>query len=461
MTVDPRRLLELLQAGMRMAGVVGDAWEAAAEVGREDSARLATSHLVQHASRREPRLRVRVWRDGRQATVRSAALAGAEDVAAAARRAALLCDALPCPERAAQAARRAEPLLPLPAEGLPPGAGGELWSEETASTSEEWCVSGALRLVRALAAEGIEAHGGLAVRATVCAVANSRGLATWHRGTAAGAWLLATRRGRTGSSCALRRAAARIDLAALAEDAAARVMAGPRWEKSRAGRCAVLFEPAAVAALLRAFAPALPAAAAAWPAPARPDGDALAPRGTSPPKLVVRSFGLEPPDDAPGRAADSSGWPGHARTLLPAAASAPATGLQPAPGVCDGAAPADTEEDGPRHLEIPAGRSTIEELLSRVGAGVWVTRLGASSMLCADGQGAPLLHAPTAGGTFAIRGGCLGPRLEEGMLAISLPELLTGLAGVTRERSAVPWIAPAQGALVVPSLLVRGVWFGP
>jgi len=410
------QLLPLVQQGLR--DTPADAWEATACVAQEHRVLLAASQLLGLTSCVTSWCRVRCWCAGRLGVAEELTTPTVAGLAALARRAAAAARQASAPPdltaRELLASLPSPPASPVPSPAAPPAGDG------TSDALDAWCAETGRVLLARLASDALEAFGRASAATYQAATVNSRGLVREHHGTWAEAVLHAQTRGRSGTSWRLARHRDAIDAAALAEDAAARALAGPRWRTLAPGRLPALLEPAAVAALVLGL-------------------DELGlPTGG------LTGCGPRPPEDAPGPAADERGrtppLPGEPRPRRLPGEPPPPVLLRPTG-------------------QLPAGPATAESLLRQAGRGLWITRLGRPNLLPPGPGPSPRLHVTTCGGTFLFERGRIGPRVPELNLLLDLDVLTDGVLGATAERRAV---APAgEGAVVVPSLLLGQVEAGP
>ena len=431
---DSAELLDLLRDASR--GLPGpescDAWELSARICRQETCRVATSRILHAQHALLPTLRVRLW-SGRCWATAETDLLDPLALAHAVKRSLRLLAHAPRLEPG----QRQDPSLPGPMESLSPGAGSELYCALTAAEGASWRFGFCKKLLRALSRDGLEAYGVLRCDTNLLAVVNSRQVATWHRNTSSRISIdVLDGRGHSGHTSALCLSINGLLPEEIAQEAGARVLSSRSWEQAEAGPCLAVLEPTALAPLLSLvlLGPQL-GSSGSWTTPDTP--------------VELRSFGPSPPGKAPGCAADEQGRPLQAGRVARLEDLRP-TSSQPMEG-CD--------LTDPLFLEMVGGQTSLRDILAGIDRGIWVSRLH-GPVLVQDSGPDPLLLASTSGGSFAIRKGRPGRRLEELQLRCRLGDLLAGIEGVSQERRALPWEEGGDGAMVLPTVLVHGLSFG-
>lgn len=435
----PEELLRWLQqTGSRLG--TPDGWELSACWTRLQYIRVAASRILEQGTSVFPALRATLWPgDGtrRRCTLATLNRGAARALAGWAGR-----------QRPGQ--RSAELLGAQAAaatleQRLPAGGAEHLWCPQTAAAERSVGTQRWRAAILRLGKDDLEAHGGFEVVTRVCAVANSAGVATWHRHTAA-EWCItaAHSAGRVGRATARRRSLGQLDSEALTEEAAARCLLGPTWAAPPRGPCRALLEPPAVAALVAAALEAPDTALAG-------DQDGA---GLLSELLLPVPYSLTPPLDAPGCAADASGRLVQARTPTGSLLNE-LTDTSPGAAL-DGGTPRLPWYPG---AQVAAGDVAPPELARVCDAGVWLSGLGGAAAET-PGPSPAALRAWTRGGTFVVQGGRLGHRCSEAWLRVPA-ESLRSVVAIGRERDALPWPGRPGGTLVVPAVVLAGVELVP
>lgn len=337
------------------------------------------------------------------------------------------------------------------------------WDEATASAGP----AERARLVEPVLAAARErgglAAGALTTVAAELAVASSRGVAAYHRGTSAKLEVIAADGRASGYAHAAARALGGIDAAAEGRRAAealgrmrSRVSVAP-------GPIDVILEPPAVAELLEWLG------IGSFGARSVENGTSLlagrAGDAVTGAAITIRDAGAEDLPEGQPVPFDSEGVPRRAVVLVArgraggpvhdsttaARAGSRSTGHAP---------PFDNDGEGPvpSGLVLEPGDDDAADLVARVERGLWLQRLHYVNGLL-DPRRA-LMTGLTRDGAFLIEHGRLGPGVETMRFTDSILEAFARCAGLTRARRAVmPWWA-TLGAHVVPTMLIRGLRFG-
>jgi predicted Zn-dependent protease len=314
------------------------------------------------------------------------------------------------------------------------------------------------------ARSGLELAGCFRAGTTALAVATSRGVRALHRLSWVRVELIASDGEASGYAAGFGRAAAGLDLPALAETACAEALAMKAPLELGPGAWDVVLEPPAVAECLEWMA------MTAFGAREVETGlSFLSGREGQ----ALTGEGVHLADDASAGAAgappvpfDAEGVP-CARVVLidggrggrpchdlrsAARAGVRSTGHAPPLGE-------DLVFEGPiaLHVELAAGQDSRQALYDRVERGLAVTRFH-----YVNGLGDPrraLQTGMTRDGLRLIEQGRLGRGVRPLRFTESMLEALGRLGGATRDRQAVPVGSRGLGAFVAPSVLLRGFHF--
>ncbi len=300
------------------------------------------------------------------------------------------------------------------------------------------------------------------------AIANTRGMRRAHRGTLADVrfnGLAGLRPGdATSYACQLHTSAAAIDLQALGASAIEKVRLGLNPRSIPADRYDVLLEPEAVAELLEWMG------FITFASQAMEDGtsllvDRLGERVTGEAITIV--------DDGPGVYGygvpvpfDGEGTPKATLTLIDRGIARSAcfdrrAGAELADG-STGHAPigdaATTAAGGmPTHLMLMPGELSHEELLERLGEGLWVTRFH-----YVNANLEPLravMTGLTRDGTFWVEGGVPQYGVKNLRFTDAIVEAFARVDGLSSTLSSVATWWSELGAVTAPAMIIRGLQF--
>ncbi len=399
----------------------GDATECVVRHREGGLTRFANNGVHQHAEVSRTHHTVRVCADGRCGV---ASLTGRGEG-----------DAREAFDRVCAQALAGSAFGPGAPSGLPGPGGAPLpmdnYCAQTASTQPDDRVRAVRRFTEAATQRGLTAAGAFATDTFSLTVANSQGIATEHRWTDAhfSATLM---RPEGGSAWVERRA---VDVATLDLDGAHATVfdkaeRAAQVETLPPGKYMVLLEPAAVGELLQ-FLVWLGLGARQYLDGTSFMTDKLGTRITGDAVTIV--------DDChhpgmPGAPCDYEGVPRHRLPLIEngiarAVAYDTTTGAEAqAPSTGHALPQPNSIGPLPLHLVMAPGDTPRDELLAQVDDGILVTRLWYNRVV---DPGRTLITGLTRDGTFRIRNGALGPRVQDFRYNESILEAFTRIAAMS------------------------------
>jgi predicted Zn-dependent protease len=440
------RLFEALEKVVRESHA--DATEVAYEGGVRHLARFAGSSIHQGLCDRSVRATVRVQIGAR------VGLSAAGAVDAASLRAAL--------SRALAAAEASpeDPHFPgLPAPRPLRALSAAAFDEATAALDVDAKADLLGRCFERAALHGATLAGRFHTEAEELAVFSSRGVRAHHAGTRADVAFFADKDGASGHAAGLSRTAKKIDPVALAEAATEKALGARNPIALEPGAYDVVLEPAAVSEVLEWMS------LVCFSARSVEDGSSFAADGlgrrVTGPRISLYDEGASDVPESLPQPFDLEGMPKGRLDLLRqgvVCGVAHDTRSAARAGVDTTGHAAEDALSGERlavatHLFLQPGLEPATELCRKVERGIYVTRF---HYVCGtlDPRRASMTGM-TRDGTFLIENGRIGKPVGNLRWTESVLAAFERVAGISRERQAIPgfW---ARSVAVVPHLLIRG-----
>lgn len=356
--------------------------------------------------------------------------------------------------------------LPTPASGYPPATNPpQSYFEATSALSPEARAEAVGRISEAAASEGYSAFGTYRSSAAELAVASSTGIRVYAPYTTVYLKVLIAGPAASGFSDAYDRDATCIDPARVAQQAIARCRANHDQVELEPGEYEALFEPNAVADMVR-----FPTV---WGMGARQvlDGQSFMSGRIGEPVAGASVSIWDDPNDPRclPLAIDYEGLPAQRVDIITnGIARGPVYDSQTAleagtrsTGHAEN--PFDDSPSGPQanHIIMPTGTSSIEQMISHIKNGVWITRFHYTH--CPDRK-RTIATGTTRDGTFLIRDGRVVGALKNLRIEMSVLDLLSSLQEAGEGKLCQDWWA-ANGMdytnYFVPSMrlwLPKGSW---